>query len=1481
MATCLLLILCLLPMVDGTILDHPVEDECPSSAFKCETTDNCVSFESRCDGELDCIDGSDENCDVCNISLTFKCEGLDVCINLERQCDGIYHCPDASDEASCSVCSVSSFKCPGADVCITQEKQCDYHSDCPDGSDEDNCQECSDSANTLECGIGGACFELWQQCDGYTDCPNGLDEQNCDFPVCPLGMMDCEDGFPFPCLHEALMAKCDLSDCQGAFSAIAMNCISAVSHVHGWDFRECFSTEFKCEVTSICVPLSRVCDGVNDCGDVSDESCGVQRVDEGWLCVPGWFKCKSSTCIPGEGRCDGIRDCDDDSDESGCECTSVEFRCESDHKCVEPSQVCDSYNNCDDETDELLCKTCSEKDLFECGIGECIDKTSVCDGDKDCFSGIDEENCQKLIGFQWFECNGMKFSYNRFCDGFEDCLDWDAKDEMNCATRGWLERSTSWVIDATSPFSPGYDAYNVLDVESGPWYIIFDLLVPYKLNKISMATEGGISAFKFQRSASSIRYEWEDVTVVTGAMTTTIPQDFGGFSATSRFWKLVITATGPENWQPWLDEVMFFGQRVVCGKDQFSCADGICLMDTLLCNNQSDCSKGEDEEGCKGHCNSLQLECDDRCLPRYHVCDGVENCLNGIDEDNCVSGGCGSKEFRCSDGVCLTESQLCNSQPDCREGEDEDDCGDPPPPGHPLGLESRYIPDAFITASSEYKTEFASFQTRYTPTSTTGYCWVPQSVEEQWLQVYLGKTTDVTGVVISGGGSNWDLGSWVTSFTLAFSMDGASWTPYKGNSSSVMVFPGNRDRYNKVSRPFPEPVTSRYIRLYPTGYEGWIALVMEVYVTNDEDTWLNQEGYFPLGVGIAPNNSDVAAKIPHHALRASSRADDFYPRQARLNNGEGLQQGACWSPAPGLNTDQWLQIQHDKIYKVMGVITQGAYNLDHWVTSYKLAFRNRLDVPTWTTYTNSDGDDGEMVFQGNTDSHRYVRHMLDSPVDALFTRFYPLTFHKQIAMRVEILVTDTVEINSQFSRCSDDASSVPEVFHSSQACDGRVDCSTGKDEANCDECAMECTTGSDDPCIPHGWICDGFEDCLDQKDEQRCLQGVSKDCFFTCLNNVTCLPTRQLGDGIRDCASGEDEKPNYSVRDPYTWRVRACTRPGYEPLRCPGRVQACTRLHTPPLVTGADISLVWAPVVRSRPKLFIPRCATSLAEAVTHGPNILCHSTALSRDTVYSPEGCTSYLRRVTCAGPYIPVHTTNYQVSGHVRRYHRPAHAVADISCTHPDTPGHAKFHGTCTVEEVLYDKWGSCSYDCPSVYGNAFCVPDAFNCDGNVDCLEGEDEQRCDGFTSAPTNEGGDCATVECFLPGVPEPYCLPDHLICDGHPDCVLEEDEQGCAHNTGGNGRKEPTEEPTGGQEPGGGHDGGQERTGGLSDGQEFDEGPTSGQEPSRQPIFGHGPTTEPTRGQDAEPDVQSHGRKDQAMFWMTVASLAVQILCDNA
>ncbi|XP_078598030.1 uncharacterized protein LOC144874081 [Branchiostoma floridae x Branchiostoma japonicum] len=711
----------------------------------------------------------------------------EVCVPLEHQCNGFRDCSDGSDEEYCTdSCPLLFFNCKDSDVCIYFEYLCDTIFDCPDGSDENKCEKCEQ----YQCGgDAGSCFLDRDRCDGFVDCPDGLDVKNC---TCPLGMLECKEGLPFPCIHDAVLSQCGMRDCPKATNNTAINCISAYSHVPGWNFRKCFTNEFECETSSICVPLSRVCDGRNDCGDLSDETCADPKSNpkSDWACMLGWFECESNMCVPADSVCDGVDDCDDASDESRCACTSAEFQCENSLRCVKPSQVCDGNNDCDDATDELLCKSCSYKG-WDCGNGECIDPNTVCDGDNDCSSGADEENCK------------------------------------------------------------------------------------------------------------------------------------------------------------------------ICDDDQFYCADGTCLSLALHCDSKHDCSGGEDEERCAGICNSLQLECDDRCLPKYRACDGLHDCSNGRDEKNCTSQGCGVKQFLCSDGTCLFESQLCNSQHDCSGGEDEDDCGEVPPPGYPLGLGSRYIPDAFITASSEYKSDFASFQARPSLLHTAGYCWVPSSLDDQWLQVYFGRTTKVTGVVISGGGTNWDLGSWVTSFNLAFSMDGTTWVPYERRNGSVQVFQGNRDRYNKVSRPFPDPVTSRYTRLYPTAYEGWIAVAMEVYVTNDENTWLSQEGYVPLGVGIDPDDPGADPKVPAYALHASSRVNDSFPRLARLNNGEGWQRGACWSPVPDLDTDPWLQIQHDRPYIVVGVITQGAYNLDHWVTAYKLAFRVRLDVPTWAIYTNSE--DEEMV----------------------------------------------------------------------------------------------------------------------------------------------------------------------------------------------------------------------------------------------------------------------------------------------------------------------------------------------------------------------------------------------------------------------------------------------------------------------------------------------------------------------------------------
>ncbi|XP_078662456.1 uncharacterized protein LOC144906213 [Branchiostoma floridae x Branchiostoma belcheri] len=169
--------------------------------------------------------------------------------------------------------------------------------------------------------------------------------------------------------------------------------------------------------------------------------------------------------------------------------------------------------------------------------------------------------------------------------------------------------------------------------------------------------------------------------------------------------------------------------------------------------------------------------------------------------------------------------------------------------------------------------------------------------------------------------------------------------------------------------------------------------------------------------------------------------------------------------------------------------------------------------------------------------------------------------------------------------------------------------------------------------------------------------------------------------------------------------------------------------------------------------------------------------------------------------------------------------------------------------IEEALARRWGSCGYTCASVYGNASCVPYKFLCDGVPDCRTGEDEQVCQGLGRPQAgnpgdgpDKAGDCPTLTCGRPGAPAPYCVPVHLICDGHPDCVSAEDEQGC-----------------GGQQA------------------ETSTAPVSSTASVRRQD-----TTEPSAGLETpfgptELNKQSRGTQEQAMFWSTVVALGVQML----
>lgn len=190
--------------------------------------------------------------------------------------------------------------------------------------------------------------------------------------------------------------------------------------------------DFKC-TSGECLEASKVCDGIANCQDGSDEAANCTKV-----CHIDEFKCSDGQCIAAHLKCDGNHNCKDKSDEDDCKihCNENQLKCPKVEKCVDVSKFCNLISDCPDNYDESeeICKKPCPHDFFKCASGQCIPKEFVCNLRNDCMDGSDENECLNLshtCKAPLKACrNGFCISESMFCDDHEDCE--DGFDELNC-----------------------------------------------------------------------------------------------------------------------------------------------------------------------------------------------------------------------------------------------------------------------------------------------------------------------------------------------------------------------------------------------------------------------------------------------------------------------------------------------------------------------------------------------------------------------------------------------------------------------------------------------------------------------------------------------------------------------------------------------------------------------------------------------------------------------------------------------------------------------------------------------------------------------------------------------------------------------------------------------------------------------------------------------------------------------------------------
>ena len=229
---------------------------------------------------------------------------------------------------------------------------------------------CTCAPLMFQCTAGG-CIPYTHVCDNEDHCADSSDE------MCILEEIDTveKDRFrnEFQFLHSEHSPWCFDFICSSGLcidvyfvNDLIPDCSDAGDESHSLAIKY-QGLHFECEDTQEipCAPGHSKCFGVNhlcvydhdNFGHVSYCRDGAHLINCRYIKCTNSFKCPRSYCIPLRKVCDGIDDCYNGEDENSCrrnicpgylKCREVEF-------CIHPVEVCDGYRHCPHGDDEKLC----------------------------------------------------------------------------------------------------------------------------------------------------------------------------------------------------------------------------------------------------------------------------------------------------------------------------------------------------------------------------------------------------------------------------------------------------------------------------------------------------------------------------------------------------------------------------------------------------------------------------------------------------------------------------------------------------------------------------------------------------------------------------------------------------------------------------------------------------------------------------------------------------------------------------------------------------------------------------------------------------------------------------------------------------------------------------------------------------------------------------------------------------------------------